>query len=92
MQDDMRRFRLLAAKQVTTEQPISGGTNFVQDSLEGHVLEETDEERKDRLQREKETNEYSAVEDGVGEVILSRANSFLGDESNENGFIPSSKT
>lgn len=70
MQEDIQRFQQLAARHIHTEQPISGGTSFGSESLEGQVLEETDGERKDRLLREKETNEYSAVEDGVGEIIL----------------------
>jgi hypothetical protein len=71
IQEDIKRFRQLAARHTTTEQqPISGGTSFGYESLEGHVLEETDDERKKRLLREKEVNEYSAVEDGIGEITL----------------------
>lgn len=70
MQEDIKKFRQIVARQASTVQPISGGTSFGNESLEGQVLEETEEERKVRIQREKETYEYSAVEDGVGEIVL----------------------
>jgi len=85
MKEDIERFRALAAKHITTSQPISGGVGFVCDNLEGEVLEETDEERKRRLQREKEMNEFSAVEPGVGEVILYQE--FRSQGQSENNWI-----
>jgi hypothetical protein len=67
IQEEIDRFRLITGKQCHLEHAISGGTGFVYENLEGEVLEETDVERKCRLQREKEMNEYAAVEDGSGE-------------------------
>jgi len=66
IQEDINRFRLISSKHTPIEHAISGGTGFVYENFEGEVLEETDEERKCRLQREKESNEYAAVEDGSG--------------------------
>ena len=64
IQEDINRFRLISSKHVPIEHAISGGTGFVYENFEGEVLEETDKERKYRLHREKEMNEYAAVEDG----------------------------
>lgn len=68
IQEDIDRFRLMASRHAQSHTPIehaiSGGTGFVYENFEGEVLEETDEERKCRLQREKEMNEYAAVEGG----------------------------
>jgi len=84
--EDIERFRALAAKHITTKQPISGGVGFVCDNLEGEVLEETGGGRKQHLQREKEMNEFSAVEPGVGEVILYQE--VRSQKQGENGWVP----
>jgi hypothetical protein len=70
LQDDIKRFRLMSTQRSPSEQPISGGVGFSSESIEGHVMEETEEESKRRLQNEKEVHEYAAVEEGVGEVRL----------------------